>query len=271
MQIAFWSDEPWQSGIVGNMVGISYMLSSMYAYQGLIMQTKFACPDFDYALIPETRRVQVKEDFSYYRETGLDAVLSEAALHVQKSDSIKEHSIEIKKHKLYYLPGTYKTNKEVYEHNFYTSMERLLKAVNEFGDLVFLDVSGDKGILNKRLLEKSDMVIVNMSQNPAGIRRFFETNPSFIQKSVFLIGQYDADSKHHINNIRRRFHLSKEEMEAIPYNVNFLDSLSEGKAISFLEQNLECSKKDYNYSFIKGLMDTAAMIAARVKAYEKAV
>lgn len=269
MQIAFWCEEAWQSGIVGNLVGIAYMLAERYAYQGLITQTKFACPDFDYALIPEIKRMQVKEDFSYYHETGLDAVLNEAALHVQSRERMKEHSIELKQNKLYYLPGTYKSNKEVFEHSLCVNLDRLFPVFEDFGDITFFDCSAGSGPVTQRLMEKADLVVVNLSQNPAAINRFFETEHSFLEKSVFLIGQYDSESRHNLNNIRRRYRLSADMIEAVPYNTNYLDSISDGKAVPFLEQNIECKRKDANYEFIKGLERAGSMIAARIEEYEK--
>lgn len=267
MQIAFWSDNPWQSGLVGNLVGIAYITAAEYAYQSLIIQTRFACPDLDFALIPAFERDRIREDYSYYYQSGLDAVLNEAALQIEDKERFRTHVIEIIKDKLFYLPGTNKNNQEIYEHSLYTNLSYIMKIIHSFCDITFMDVRDTETITAKQIIERSDIFVVNVCQNPISLLRLSSIDAGLQEKTVFLVGQYDAESKYHIRNIRRKFQISKDNIHAIPYNVRFQDALSEGHAVQFLEQNLECRKTDFNYPFMHELKAATDFILA--KAAEK--
>lgn len=265
MQIVFWGAQPWQSGVVGNMIGTAFMMTELCGSRSLMMQTRFSCPDLDYALFPDCGGSHIREEGRYFQEIGLDAVLNDAILKFQQKERFPRHIMEVKKDRLYYLPGTYKHNREVFEHHLLNHLELVLEAAEYFGENLFLDCSGESGMVCERIMELADVIVINVPQNPHQIEKL----PSLIlgkeEKLIYLIGQHNEKSKYHINNIRRRYHIPKEQIAAIPYNVEFDDALSEGKSVRFLEQNLSVKKKDFNYELIQELREATELIIKKAE------
>lgn len=251
------------------------MTAIQYAFRAFILQSKFSCPNLDFALIPQNKRISIHEEFSYFHDSGLDAILSKLffnrskvnkieSLEVEQKNVVMDHALELKSNLLYYLPGTYKNNKEIYEYNLYSYMDELFKVINKVSDLTFVQCDNSESIVSKKILKDADLLVVNLPQNPANILQIFKSNDFQSEKVVFLIGQYHEESKYHFNNIRRKFHISKENIGVIPYNIEFMDSLIGGKTIEFLERNRDCKKQDYNYHFIQELKTSTNMILKKV-------
>lgn len=266
MQIVFWGTQPWQSGIVGNMIGIAYMMTQLYGNRSLLMQTRFSCSDLDYALFSESKSQYVKEEGMYFQEIGLDAVLNDAILKLQRKERFPNHVMEVKKDKIYYLPGTYKNNREVYEHHLLGHLEQVLEVAEHFGENLFLDCSGESGKICHKLMEMADVIVVNVPQNPRQVAELPSVlsqngcKTEYADKTFYLIGQYNDKSKHHLNNLRRKNHIPKEKITAIPYNLEFDDALSEGRALQYLEQNSDTRKEDFNHNFMHELKVAAELI-----------
>ena len=143
-------------------------------------------------------------------------------------------------------------------------MDELFQIINKISDLTFVQCDSSESIVSKKILKEADLVVVNLPQNPANFLQILKSNEFQSDNLVFLIGQYNEDSKYHFNNIRRKFHIQKENIGVIPYNVDFMDSLIGGKTIEFLERNRDCRKQDYNYYFMQELRTSTNMILKKV-------
>lgn len=275
MQIAFWSQELYGCGVSGNIIAVAYMSAVQYAFRAIIMQSNFSCPNLDFALIPQNKRISVHEEFSYFYDSGIDAILNKLFFHKEidepmeylekmQKETIMDNVLELKANLLYYLPGTYKNNKEVYEFNLYSHMNKLFQIMNKVSDITFVQCDSNESIVSNKLLKEVDLLVVNLPQNPAHFTQFFDSNHFPSEKIVYLIGQYNEESKYHRSNIRRKFHIKKEDLGVIPYNVDFMDSLIGGKTIEFLERNIDCRKEDYNYYFMQELRRSTNMILKKV-------
>ncbi|NLZ80839.1 MAG: hypothetical protein GX913_03435 [Clostridiales bacterium] len=97
MQIAFWSEETSNCGITGNIIAIAYMSAIQYAFRAFIMQSKYSCPTLDFALIPQNKRISIHEEYSYFHESGLDAILSNLFYGKQTEDTIESTETKQKK------------------------------------------------------------------------------------------------------------------------------------------------------------------------------
>lgn len=251
------------------------MSAIQYAFKTFIMQSKFSSPNLDFALIPQNKRISIHEEFSYFHDNGLDAILNtlnhrnyieetQESIEMKQKHMIMDHAVELKGNLLYYLPGTYKNNEEIYEYNLYSNMDQLFQIINRVSELTFIECNGKKSIVSSKILKEADLVVVNLPQNPANFLKILKSSELQTEKVVFLIGQYNEDSKYHFHNIRRKFHIQKENIGVIPYNIDFMDSLIGGRTIDFLERNRDCRKQDYNYYFMEELRASTNMILKKV-------
>ena len=121
---------------------------------------------------------------------------------------------------------------------------------------------------SKIILQEADLIVVNLSQNPYILEDFFENYRSLIDKSVYLLGNYTPESKYTKGYILRKYHIPRERIATIPYNVEFHDALNSGSVISFLNQNYQCKRKDENYYFIREVKRAVEMIESHRKTEE---
>ena len=140
-----------------------------------------------------------------------------------------------------------------------------MEAAEYFGENLFLDCSGESGAVCERIMELVDVIVINVPQNPHQIEKLPNLILGKEEKLIYLIGQHNENSKYHINNIRRRYHIPKEQIAAIPYNIEFDDALSEGKSVRFLEQNKAAKKKDFNYELIQELKKATELIKKKAE------
>ena len=136
-------------------------------------------------------------------------------------------------------------------------------------DLVFVDLS--KRVpenLRKKILEMSDIVIINLNQGLKQIEEFLDLKEKEIiyneNKVMLAIGKYDRFSKYNEKNITR-FLKEKREFLVIPYNTLFFESCTEGKLADFFLKLRNVSESDRNYFFIREVDNMCNNIIFKLK------
>ena len=131
----------------------------------------------------------------------------------------------------------------------------ILQVADRSYDLVFVDVSKrmpEEQV--KRILELSDIIVVNMTQKFKTINDFMqlrEENEFFKKNNILLnIGRYDKFSKYNIKNISR-YMKEKKDIHAVLYNTLFFEACSEGKVAEFFLRLRRVEAEDRNAIFIQ--------------------
>lgn len=131
----------------------------------------------------------------------------------------------------------------------------ILKAANQYYDLIFVDVN--KGLDNefiREILKASDLVITNITQRTKIIDEFMalkEKEKMFSRSNnMLLIGRYDKFSKYTAKNIARYMGI-KDEINVIPYSTLFFEACNEGKVADFFLRFRTVDETDRNAAFIR--------------------
>ncbi|MDF2589593.1 MAG: putative rane protein [Anaerocolumna sp.] len=183
---------------------------------------------------------------------------SQAQLETKKV--INEASLEILGNSLYYIPNNEQTNKEAFDYNLYDNINHILKALESFADITYIDTSNHNSLSSKIILEEVDLVVVNLVQNSAMIEHFFRNYSSILSKCVFLIGSYHKKSDLDINKISKAHLINKSNIAAIPYNVEYQEAVLQGTVVEFFARNYSCKRKNPNYNFIHEVKKAVNMI-----------
>ena len=123
-------------------------------------------------------------------------------------------------------------------------------------DKVFVDLDFNLSPeVREKIVDSSDLVIVNSSQNYNSIKKLKEKkdNSKLLQspKTMILIGKYDKFSKYNIKNISR-FLDEKKQVLGIPYNTLFMEATNEaGVPDFFLKLKRISNSDDRNALFIQ--------------------
>lgn len=197
-----------------------------------------------------------------FNDIGLDAVDRLARNSRLHEIQIKDYTIELIKERLDILTGSSKTEYKSFDTEILLAIYDTIKKQY---DVNFINISGDlSNRFNQEIIEKSDVVVTCINQNLWMLKEYFN-NQSEIRKMIekkkhiYVMGNYDKDSKYNANNVRRKFKL-KSKIHTIPYNISYFDALNDSKAIDFVMKNKNARKGDLNFEFTKGLEEVTKKI-----------
>ncbi|MCX7920454.1 MAG: hypothetical protein N3B21_00305 [Clostridia bacterium] len=256
MRIAFWSNVHGQTATTSNMVAVALMTALEYRLKVLITHNHFEKSTVETSLVD---RKYVKYELMDLANSGIDALARFIKSNKLDKENISNYTTTLLKNKLDLLMGTSKTNKELYVNDLNNVIDLILESAKEFYDIVFIDVSSGNNELSSKILQHSEIIVVNLNQNINVLDDFFDNHKDMVDKSVFLIGKYNADSRINKKNIMRRYGI-KKNIAVIPYNIEFSDACSEGRAIDLFMRNLAVKKDDLNYMFIEEVRNAVKLI-----------
>lgn len=260
MKISFCSNFHGQGAVTSNVLAVSTIFAKEYKQKVILTQTHFDKNNLQRSLLGSTFD---DNDIVQFDNTGIDALIRYSKKGVITDQILNNCSVSLYKQQLNFLSGTSKNNREVYMNDMISRYSAILNSLDHLSDYVFIDTNSGDDELTRITLEESDIVVANLSQNTAVIEEYFtsERFNKYLSKTVFLIGNYDRNSKYNVNNLSRSIKaLKKDNVAVIPYNVEYLDAQCEGKVLEFFEKNLSCSKNDNNYYFMKSVNDAAKLI-----------
>lgn len=255
MNVVFWSPLSGHGATTSNMACVAIMSSLMYCYKTISFQSGYSYNNLDQSFIGNNSVTQVNsvnEEFAYYMGKGIDGVLSSIYMNAFLNDKIADYSVEIVKGMSYYLPSTTKSNEDLFNERMSCNIFGLLAECSKSFDLTFIDNQSKVSKVSKNVFVNADICVININQNPDMIK---EAKKEFAAincncKVFYIIGRYDECNKFTVNNIAKRFHISKEDIGVVPYCKDFLEQIMLGKTKEFLKNNFNCGKRDNNYYFI---------------------
>jgi hypothetical protein len=181
------------------------------------------------------QRLDIPNDLQGKEITKKDdrTFLNQLQVQTETKKVINEASLEILDKSLYYIPNNNQTNKEAFDYNLYDNINHILKALETFADITYIDTSNQNSLSSKIILEEVDLIVVNLVQNTAMIEHFFNNYSSILSKCVFLISSYHKKSNLDINKISKSHLIDKSNIAAIPYNVEYQEAVLQGTVVEF--------------------------------------
>ena len=270
LKIGFWSNVHGQGATTSNLIAIGIMSVLQYRSKVFLTQSHFNLNNLDssFLSIPEANQK------SYFMNVGIDAMIRAIKSTYLDEEIIENCSLSYMNNGLVLLPATVKKNRQLFEEDLFKTITSILHVVERYHALVMVDVSPRENQVPNKILESVDLLVINLRQN---LRMLNDYEDNFLKKfqdknKVYLSGCYDSNSRYSITNLRKQYSwLRGNNVGIIPYNTEFMDSLSEGKAIPFFYKNLLADKDDPNQYFIKEVKKAANLIQSymEVKRWEK--
>lgn len=270
MKVAFWSNVRGKNGVTSNLVGISVILAIEGRLRTLLYENHCHISSIGKAFsVQGSDSFLREEEHYYYHHRGMDTLIKEMHAALYSQDMIEKSSESILNKGIYYIPQSRHVHEEVFEHEFYQVIHPFLEQTESFAQISFIDTAGSNNLSTKVILEKAELVVVNLSQEPCIIEHFFENYSNLLSKSIFLLGGYNSNSAFNVTNIRRKYRIPKNQIGVIPYNIGYKDAIGQGCVVSFLSRNYQCEIQDENHYFMKELKNAANMIYRRIFEQEK--
>lgn len=146
----------------------------------------------------------------------------------------------------------------------------LISVANMYYDKVFVDLDSNLDEqIREQIINRSDVVIVNTSQNYNSLKKLKENKEKSellkSPKSLILVGRYDKYSKYNSKNITR-FLEEKNQVLTIPYNTLYFEAANEaGVPDLFLSLRRTIDSEDRNAIFIEEIKRASENIIYRLQ------
>lgn len=254
MQVSFWSNYH-QLGTTSNMIAVALYTALKYRMRILMAHNHFDRSTLESAFIDRSYLEHSLMDLS---DTGIDALSRFIKFNRIEKNEISSYTTTILKNRLDLLTGTRNKNRNIYQSSLKESIQLILRSAALYYDLVFIDTAPCNNEISEKIIKNSDLVVVNLCQNPNTIENFIKNHGEYLDKSLVLLGKYDADSRFNIKRIRKKFNL--DCVCAIPYSTEFADACIESRSVDFFIKNIEADKDDMHSNFINSVADAAKSI-----------
>lgn len=269
-QAAFWSIAHGQPGNTSNTAALGALIGLEYDIRTLITQTNFEGSTLEAAF---TKSNELRLGGIYENgDIGIDALARLARAKKLHPESIKDKTIILEKHRLDLLIGTMNPYEGLYE-NLSEVVQPIFQYAKEYYDVMLLDLhSGSRNSLTNSLLDSSDLIVVSLCQNRALLDRFFsrkDWREALNHRPVmFLLGQYDPDSKYTAANIQRLYRdvcdFKASPIYTIPYCSDFKDAINDKDLMGWFRRNRNLNKKHQNYVFFQEVRKAAKAILEQI-------
>ena len=260
MQIAFFGNTRGKAGITSNMAAVSTFLALEMQMRLVLFENHFNLNNIENGFWENSYEDFVMETPFFYHHQGIDQVMKSLDSGIGLQEVIRDAALEPVADRLFYIPQSNTGNKEVFEYELNRILDFLLMELSKFAQLVVVDTAAADNLTTKTILEKADLIVMNLCQDPYVLMDCFKRFGAIRHKCLYLLGNYDKSSRYSVKYVMRQFEVPKDRIAVIPYNTEFRDAMSLGKLVAFLSRNAACSRQDENYYFIRELKRACSVI-----------
>ena len=266
--VSFWNPvDSSQASTTSSIAAVAAMLPTKYKYRTLITQTHYS----DFSLESSFFNMDKlgNKGSLDIADTGVDALDRLLRSNKLAPENIANYAKPIyRNERLEVLYGTFKNDLDSYSRILET-FPVIIDYANQFYDIVLVDLNkGDKEQEINKILQKSDLIVLTMSQSMLVLKKVFkamDTMKVLQEKPIIpVIGKYDRFSKFADKNIARAFNY-KKKLYTIPYNTQFFDACNDGSLPTFISTNIKADPSDRNGFFIS---ETQNLVDAIISSLE---
>lgn len=241
MIVAFTSPVHGQAGTTTNLEAAATMLAMDFHLRMVMTHThrELSTLERAYAKLLEG---------DLFKETGgIDAIDRLAKCAMLSPESIRDNALSIIKDRLDIIPGTDNpsTDLDLTIHN-------VLDMYKKMYQLMFIDVSSTRDVLSKSVMERADLIVVNLNQNRTVLDSFFGDKDwmSLVngKKVLYCLGAFDRTSRLTKDRIAKEYRISTKDMFTVPYNVRYRDAQNDKHIIDYLMKARTVEKRRFEFN-----------------------
>lgn len=270
--ITFKSNEIKETGQTLSIAAVATKMAIEHNYKILVISTDFQDKTLEDCFWEQEKAPKLFSGFMKPATVGVQSGIDELVRVISSNKTnpgiIKNYSRIVLRDRLDVMPGSKAKSNEEYE-RIAANYPEIIQLANNYYDIVLVDLGKRMSEQNaNRIVEVSDIVVVNLTQRLKNIDDFVEIRESedFYKRRniMLLIGRYDSFSKYNTKNITR-YLKEREPVGVIPYNTLYFESCSEGKIIDFFLKMRNIDNTDRNYLFVKEVGNFVSRIIYKIQ------
>lgn len=208
-------------------------------------------------------------------ESGIEGIAKMARSNKLTPEMITNYTKVVFKDRLEIILGAEKRDNidEQEEKQIEEEYINLINIASMYYDKIFVDLDNNLSEeIRQKIIDRSDLVIVNTSQNYMSLKKLKENKEQnellSTPKTLLLVGRYDKYSKYNAKNITRYLE-EKNQILTIPYNTLYFEATNEaGVPDLFLKFKKSIDSDDRNAIFIQEVNRATQNIIYRLQELE---
>jgi len=186
---------------------------------------------------------------------------------VYSGETIFQNARECLGDRLLYLPNPPGINSDVLEYQMDRNCHKVLGYLERFGHLVFVDTTAAPVRSSRKILQEADLIVVNLIQNETMLDQFFRNYRAIREKAFYLVGNYDEESTLTREYIGQHYGIPLNQIGVIPRDSSFLDAVSAGEIVSFLERGMAGESDLMHEDFFACLRETMDLFQEKIEGF----
>lgn len=244
MNIAFWSGVRHQSGVTSGVALISVLWTELFVDEiaitsnhicnkGLVRRLYGGCELED--KVPQRVYHYMLGEPEYFRML-YDGKMNKT---LWLKESLRFVPMEGEKGELFVAEGLYGVNKRVTEQEY-----------------LMIDTACGYTLSSQKVLEEAEIKVILFPPERDYIDDFFCSKSSTWENCFFIVGNYRFEGTCRPAYLSRYYNVPRNRIGVIPYNLGFEQAMWEGNTISYITQNMHCSRRSKEYRFIYHAKET---------------
>ena len=258
MLVAFWSSAEIRTGVTTNAALISHFYAQRYKKRVALFENhvpgRYSLEDI---LVGKRNLPFAFEEPIYYgRNNYINYYygLMKAGLPV---NGIGNAAVRMADGKLYYFPQV-SSNHNLFDYEMNKIIDRLLDELLVRYEVVFVDLKKTRTLTTKRIIERSDLVFVNVPQDELG--SVLSEHSFDKDKTCLLVSRYKKNENIGFDKFISTYSTDDVSISYIPYCESLLGICKNGSLSSFLTKNLWSTRGEKAFELISQLRKITAYI-----------
>lgn len=278
--ITFWNDTREQTGQTYTAVAVATRMAIERNYKTLLISTSVNDSTIKKGYWGENSDIASKilnaRTSTVAVENGIEGLFKLLASNKLTPSIITDYTKVVFKGRLEVIPGYTSTENATEQSNLEyikkleNSYLELVKTANEYYDIVIVDL--DKRLsknIKEQILKLSEVNVLVLAQKMESLNKYNELKNKkddwAKNRCIPVLGKYIKDYKYNSKNIARLLQ-EKNELSVIPFNLQYVGSMEEGKVVDmFLKLRNIKDKTDENYIFMEATLKLNNVILKKMQ------
>ncbi len=234
MKIVFWGASR-GCGTTSNMTAAAGFLSLVMNHRGICLQPKNGIGDLENFFVPLEKRSVFCEESTYYAMEGMDYLIWQEQHHRLDAAVMKESLVPLMDRRLYFLPGGAREKPSLYPAQIGEVQRRILDRMEEYAELIFIDIGSGRDDFSYHLLQHADVVVVNFSGEQKELEQFFSSQIPCHGNLLYLLSNYSDRQVYNPENLQRIYRMEPRSICSIPSNPHFAHACVRGRVEQYMK------------------------------------
>ena len=234
MKIVFWGASR-GCGTTSNMAAVASFLALSMNHRSICMQPKVGNSDLELFFLPWEKRSVFREESTYYALEGMDYLIWQEQHHRLDAAGVRESMVPVLDQRLYYLPGGAREKPGLYPAQTGELQRRILDRMEEYAELIFIDIGSGRDEFAYSMLQRADVVVVNFSGEQKELEQFFCSQFPCRGKVLYVLSNYSDDQVYNCENLQRIYRMDRKSICSMPANPHFAQACARGRVEQYMK------------------------------------